>query len=55
MGWFERSDERKAEECECCKRVLKIRHRVCQNCGHLVKLKEQCCCGCDDEVIEEVL
>lgn len=47
MGWFEKSPEAKAEECEDCAKTLKSgkKYKVCECCGHLYTGKA-CSCGC---------
>jgi hypothetical protein len=49
MGWFDKSPEKKAEECEECQEVLEeyyehhVPLHVCDRCGHLYLAV----CSCD--------
>lgn len=48
MSWFEKSVEKKAEECGSCKILYdKGEYAVCENCGHL-------CCVCGFCTCEEI-
>lgn len=53
MGWFDWSEERKAMECETCKKVLfEGLVQVCDECGHLYN-DCRARCPCNEGTVNE--